>query len=428
MTTFYVDSVGGSDAQNGTSEATAWKSIAKVNAAALVAGDRVLFKRGSGWTGTRLNLTRPGSAAAPIIISSYGTGPLPVIRDSTSGQISIRASYYIVRRLSIDMDWALLPKQDVGNGPIPVQTGLYGINVANNAQYVTIERCRIRHQMAGIHVGNGSPHVNIWHNQITDNGVMEQLSVSNPGSDLGAWGINVIDDYADVGWNYLANNVAPHQNAAGTWHSNSVEYYRSKHCRTHHNQSWGDRVFTEIGGDTNSGVIDLPDDNVWAYNLHVTGNLPNCRFFNAHGSNDIYGPCTNNVVIHNTVVFTFGSGEVGIISGDMPTPADMTVHSNIIWSDDTTIDPRNPINNHNNCYWKTGGAPHQSWPTGGGMGAGDIIADPKFVNKPGNDFRLQSGSPCLDTGSGIGGYATDIAGNPSVAGTVSDMGVYERQC
>ena len=52
-TTYYV-AAAGSDANSGTSSATAWQTIAKVNATTFAAGDSVLFNRGDIWYGTSL--------------------------------------------------------------------------------------------------------------------------------------------------------------------------------------------------------------------------------------------------------------------------------------------------------------------------------------------------------------------------------------
>jgi len=68
--TYYVDSVGGSDANNGTTPQTSWKSVAKVNGTTLAAGDTVLFKRGSVWTES-LAPTASGTAGSPISFDAW---------------------------------------------------------------------------------------------------------------------------------------------------------------------------------------------------------------------------------------------------------------------------------------------------------------------------------------------------------------------
>ena len=76
--TYYVDSAGGSDSNNGTSQQTPWKTVAKVNAATLAAGDSVLFKRGGVWTES-LAPTASGAAGSPISFDAYGAGPAPLL-------------------------------------------------------------------------------------------------------------------------------------------------------------------------------------------------------------------------------------------------------------------------------------------------------------------------------------------------------------
>lgn len=76
---YYVKN-GGSDSLDGKSDANAWATIAKVNAATLVPGDTVLFKRGGLWR-EHLGLTRSstGTVASPVTFGAYGTGANPVI-------------------------------------------------------------------------------------------------------------------------------------------------------------------------------------------------------------------------------------------------------------------------------------------------------------------------------------------------------------
>ncbi|MGP0225129.1 PxKF domain-containing protein [Paenarthrobacter sp. NCHU4564] len=105
-TTYFVDSAAGNDAANGTTAGTAWKTFAKVNGKTFAPGDRILLKAGSSWSAegtqvakeafdyTQWNNGAPsdvtgadpsfllaprgsGTAANPIVLSSYGTGAAP---------------------------------------------------------------------------------------------------------------------------------------------------------------------------------------------------------------------------------------------------------------------------------------------------------------------------------------------------------------
>ena len=75
---YYVDFTTGDDGDTGLTEALAWKTMAKVNAASLSAGDSVLFKRGETWR-EQLTVPSSGSAGSPITFGAYGTGANPII-------------------------------------------------------------------------------------------------------------------------------------------------------------------------------------------------------------------------------------------------------------------------------------------------------------------------------------------------------------
>jgi len=61
-------------------------------------------------------------------------------------------------------------------------------------------------------------------------------------------------------------------------------------------------------------------------------------------------------------------------------------------------------------------------------GAGRISSDPLFVNAGSDDFRIQSGSPCKNTGnSSLSLGLTDLDGNTRIVGGTIDMGSYEVQ-
>ncbi|MBX2972198.1 MAG: right-handed parallel beta-helix repeat-containing protein [Flavobacteriales bacterium] len=70
----------GNDSNNGTSQSTPWRTLARVQqySSSAAAGDQVLFQRGGTYTG-QLSWYGSGTAAANITIGAYGTGELPVI-------------------------------------------------------------------------------------------------------------------------------------------------------------------------------------------------------------------------------------------------------------------------------------------------------------------------------------------------------------
>src|SRR5215472_5229507 len=77
-TTYYVDSVAGSDTNSGTSVMAPWRTVAKVNSAKFVPGDHILFKRGSRWR-ELLSPDSSGEAGNPVVIDAYGTGAAPIL-------------------------------------------------------------------------------------------------------------------------------------------------------------------------------------------------------------------------------------------------------------------------------------------------------------------------------------------------------------
>ncbi|HEX2968411.1 MAG TPA: SwmB domain-containing protein [Bacteroidales bacterium] len=79
-TNYYVRS-GGSDAANGTSEATAWASVSKVNSSmsSFKPGDAILFRRGDSWSNVTIIIGTGGAQGNNITIGAYGTGAKPIL-------------------------------------------------------------------------------------------------------------------------------------------------------------------------------------------------------------------------------------------------------------------------------------------------------------------------------------------------------------
>lgn len=85
-TTYFVNAATGLDNNNGTNSATAWKTIAKVNSAALKAGDFVLFARGQTFRGNLI--PKSGTASANISYGAYGSGNKPLFLGSISRKLT----------------------------------------------------------------------------------------------------------------------------------------------------------------------------------------------------------------------------------------------------------------------------------------------------------------------------------------------------
>ncbi len=106
---YYVDATGGLDTNDGRSPATAWKSVSKINATRLVAGESVGFRRGETWRET-LVIPSSGTASAWIRFSAYGNGEKPEIRPSqivtgwarSSGNIWSASANFPVRQVYVD--------------------------------------------------------------------------------------------------------------------------------------------------------------------------------------------------------------------------------------------------------------------------------------------------------------------------------------
>ena len=78
-TTYYVDSVSGNDANSGTSESYAWRTLNKVNQVVFKPGDQILFKSGCTFVGQLMPQGSGSKEEGVIHIDKYGGDTLPVI-------------------------------------------------------------------------------------------------------------------------------------------------------------------------------------------------------------------------------------------------------------------------------------------------------------------------------------------------------------
>lgn len=98
--TFYVDSKGGCDENDGRSEAAPFKTLERVSRESYGPGDRIRFRRGRTYCGS-LTLNACGHAAAPVRVEAYGSGTAPKIAGQGGAAVTIRAVYLTLEGLEI---------------------------------------------------------------------------------------------------------------------------------------------------------------------------------------------------------------------------------------------------------------------------------------------------------------------------------------
>lgn len=117
----------------------------------------------------------------------------------------------------------------------------------------------------------------------------------------------------------------------------------------------------------------------------------------------------NNTLVGNTAPAQFGSEMGGAISMTL-VRSNLTLANNIIASNSSGIwrPPGSSMSPtlRNNCVNNSNGVNYLNL----SAGPNDFSADPRLANRAGGDFRLQAGSPCIDTGSATDAPAFDLDG------------------
>jgi Right handed beta helix region len=97
----YVDFNSGHDTNSGTSPASPWKTLTKVNSTTFQPGDYILFKSGAVWSG-QLSPKGSGTAEHPIVIDKYGGDALPMINGAGLAEDAVllkNQEYWEIRNL-----------------------------------------------------------------------------------------------------------------------------------------------------------------------------------------------------------------------------------------------------------------------------------------------------------------------------------------
>jgi hypothetical protein len=274
--TIYYVSPSGSDANPGTSPASAWQTVEQVDRAALVAGDEVLFEGGATFSDDALmpgwGENTSGTSAAPISFGSYGQGEATI----TQG-VWFKADDH-------------LAFQDLRLGNVD---GYSGTGFQGNGEDITILDTTIEHVSLGINA-EGSD----WRiagntiNDTGDSGLLLGYTAAAPGDPPGGsnyvvrgntitnTGLNPTDTYGTHGIyvkvtdSSITDNTISHFNDDGI----SVRYRDSTISGNH--ISYGKIGLAWFQYDTTAGTSRWTDNaisNVTSAGIFVCGIAQDCR-------------------------------------------------------------------------------------------------------------------------------------------------------
>ncbi|MBM9513111.1 right-handed parallel beta-helix repeat-containing protein [Desulfogranum marinum] len=419
--TYYVSN-NGSDAADGLTPGTAWKTISKVNSSSFLSpGDCVLFNRGHTWNEQLVIPSSGNIAGGYITFGVYGSGAKPLLDGSGvslakhAGLIqSSGKSYIIIDGLRVQDVGYVIPGGDSAAG-----NENHGINFAIGTSHGIIRNCEVSNtEAAGIRA-HGSKNIVIAANEVEMACVRsksESISISGRSHDIevmynkvhnngatgpgyGGSGIDmkggsyngkihhneiynlhsVNGIYADA-WNKLTTNIEIYNNYVhdftdgGTGIQTSSEQGGTlDNVLVHHNIIENIRTGLMIHPGR-AGKAD-PIQNIYVYNNTVVNCGPASPA--SEGGYFIRNPDASNVNIKNNIFSQNVGYQVGFSTTSM------------------TIPDRAGYNIENNVMHGTINTPNVS-SVDGVAGNNAILSDPLFISA--SDFHLQNGSPAENTG------------------------------
>jgi len=408
-TDYYIDSVGGNDNNNGTSESTPWETLSKVSSTTFSAGDNIYFKRGSSYSGCA-TINGNGTAGNPITVGAYGNGNAPSFTNpsysnNNGNAMRIRGDYQIVENLYFHHT-APAPRrptfQEVWSvGALHVSLGNDHAIIRNNG-FANIPKAIQSYSQYSLITNNYIHHGND----------------TQAGGFLGPpwWGPLGIQ--LGIGNQEISYNTIEYMYVAGgEWGADggAIELDDGRNHKNnfyiHHNTTYHNMGFLEV-----SYWDDIQMRS--STNIDVTFNV----------SRDYqtfllwWAPTSNSTVINNTIIRDDNPGSPagpwkGVFIMDAR-PADILLTKNIVVTDNDLTEMIfiqdydggiYDVTHTNNCYWDVvDGTVDLGLP----FGSGEIEANPLFVNYAGEDYHLQSGTPCPDWGAYMFVETTcDLPGN-----------------
>ncbi len=385
MTIYHLDSIGGNDATGDGTLAHPWATPTPVNAMQLQPGDEVVYRRGRTHPGG-LVINGSGTAHAPIVVHAYGDEDRPLLAnaayDATTVGIHVDGKRYIQIR---DLQF-----RDIGTA--------IRAEPLSGAHHLTVENCVCAE-------------CGVFADLYADDSVMRRcyahdlrMVVNTVGGneDYGANGVIVSGDRCLIEDCRFVNCVAPSED----WGTDggAIEVWRGttdlivRRCYAENCD-----VFSEIGG--------MPGDSVnnLLYERCVIVDCDPILTVHQATGGDTYGVTIgpDGIRMEQCSCYQPEEGQ-SVVWSNAEIMGDMLQVRNCVfgnwqrlglnWTPWANFDG---FTHEHNCYDPISGHPN--------LGAGEVEADPEYINVADGYLRIGEDSPCIGAGMNLG-YATDIRG------------------
>jgi hypothetical protein len=435
--TYYVDNMGGNDANSGISTTRAWKSFAKVVSQTFNTGDIVSFKCGDRFPVTE-SMTRTGKDE--VTFNSYGTGSRPII---DAGGTCIPFDFVTITGAN----------HITFNG-LKIVNGNSSNISCWNCTFFTIESCNIdsAYDVPGhIDGANGTKCMNIYFGGddllSTHDLIIRNSTLSYAGGSHGiyiAGTNNVLLEYDSLNYNahvgiriagggsqYCANNITIRYCVIKYNHYSQIENSGASYSNFYYNIIATDTAYSirehSAGG---SGGIYFHDQST------EIGVPP---YFYPHDCNYY-----NNTIINNR---NHGWDIPAFVVETTSNMANIVIKNNLFYCEDGDQYMHlwyngagdGLISNSwvftNNIYYAPGSAKHlfnrlgtnysslKAWNKATGYETNSKFANPLFTNYAAGDYSLSSRSPAINSGTFVG-LTMDI--NSNAVPNPPDMGAFQH--
>jgi len=467
-TTYYVDSVGGNDSNVGTSTSTAWKSLSKVNAKTFAAGDKILFKAGSSYTGT-LHPLGSGASGNPIIIDRYSSGNKPIINGNgaTNAVYLTGQSYWEINNLEVTNN-----ASSEGN-----RRGIF-LEAVGTANHLYVKNCYVHNVRGNNDFSSGKPTggISLMGNGSSSSKFNDVLIDNNTINYCDRTGIYIGDGCGD---GYVSTNVVVRNNTINyPGGDGAIIMYCMNPLIEYNIVNTSDNVSTEVSAGIwswyCSGAVfqynegynckysaDLDDGMPWDID---GGNLGCIYQYNYSHDNeggsimlcaDAAGPSNNSIIRYN--ISQNDGGRVLTLTG--PSTNTYYYNNTSYLSSSMSSDVIGAVNlegNHsnlyvyNNIFYNLGSGGYDIGETTGNVfdynvyygnhplsepsDAHKLTSNPMLVN-PGSGgtgrttvdgYKIQAGSPCIDSGKTISNNGgKDYWGTTVPQNSATDRGACE---